>query len=194
MSVSRRLVAASAALALAALVTVVPGTAAFAHEQLLDSNPAPNAQLDSAPAEASLTFSADVLTIGAVVLVVDGDGTNWAVGDARLDGSTVSVTVDPLIPVGGYEVRWRVVSGDGHPISGIIPFTIGDAPPLVRDATTATPLPAASTDSGTAEEHGTIWRTVLVAGTGALVAGLMFALVTFIGRRRASRDNDHAPH
>ncbi len=192
MSVSRRLVAASAALALAVLV-VVPGGAAFAHEQLLESSPAPNARLDSAPAEASLTFSADVLTIGAVVLVVDGAGTNWAVGDARLDGSTVSVTVDPLIPVGGYEVRWRVVSGDGHPISGIIPFTIGDASPLVRDATSATPLPAAPTDSSTAEEHGAIWRTVLVAGTGAIVAGFMFALVTFIGRRRASRSDDHAP-
>jgi hypothetical protein len=37
-------------------------------------------RLDAAPSEVSLTFSADVLTIGAAVVIADASGRDWAAG------------------------------------------------------------------------------------------------------------------
>ena len=178
-----------AALALCAVILVVPTDAASAHEQLLSSSPAPDERLASPPPEVRLEFTADILGLGAVVLVMDGDGTDWAVGEAQVDGPVVTIAVDPDIPVGGYEVRWRVVSGDGHPISDIIPFTIGDAEPLVVDRSGSGSGQQTTHQAGV-EEAFAILRTLLIAVGGALAAGGAFALITLLGRRRAHRADD----
>lgn len=182
--------AALAALALALTLTVAPATGAVAHEQLLSSSPGDGERLDRAPGEVRLQFTADLLGLGAVVLVADGDDRNWTVGDAVVEGAVVTIPIDPAIPVGGYEIRWRVVSGDGHPISDIIPFTIGDASPLAIDrapeATTAEQAAQQTTDL----EESAILRSLLVGLGGALAAGGAFALITLLGRRRARRSDD----
>ncbi len=96
----------------------MPAAPAAAHDELLASSPSPGAALDSAPTEVTLTFSADVLTIGAAVIVADGAGKDWAAAAPAVDNGVVSVPLVPALPAGGYEIRWRVVSQDGHPISG----------------------------------------------------------------------------
>ncbi|WP_239639969.1 copper resistance protein CopC, partial [Microbacterium sp. B24] len=70
--------AALLAATLAAAAVLVPAAPAAAHDELLASSPSPGAALDSAPTEVTLTFSADVLTIGAAVIVADGAGKDWA--------------------------------------------------------------------------------------------------------------------
>jgi len=81
-------------------------------------------------------------------------------------------------------VRWRVVSVDGHPISGVIPFTVGDAAPLARAAASAAPSPAAATaptgDAG-------VPRIVVIAAIGAGLALAVFLAVTLLLRRRGPR-------
>lgn len=181
--------AALAVLALGTALIVIPADAASAHEQLLSSSPAAGERLPSPPTEVRLEFTADVLGLGAVVLVMDGDDHNWAVGEAVVDGAVVTIPVDPAIPVGGYEVRWRVVSGDGHPISDVIPFTIGDAAPLVVDrGGAASSGPTAVSSSP--DESSAILRTVLIGAGGAVLAGGAFALITLPGRRRARRADE----
>ena len=181
-----------AALAITAGLTVIPASPAAAHEQLVSSSPAEGERLDAAPEQIRLQFTADLLGLGAVVLVADGVGTNWTVGEALVDGPVVTIAVDEGIPVGGYEIRWRVVSGDGHPISDIIPFTIGDAPPLTVERQPGTVIEQQTAQDTTTREESAIVRALVIGLAGALVAGGAFALITLPGRRRARRAADPA--
>lgn len=177
-----RVVAAGIAVAaVAVLASVVP---ASAHDELLSSSPSAGERLPSPPDEISLRFSADVMDVGAQVIVADGDGTDWVAADPVVASGTVSVLLQGGMPVAGYEVRWRVVSADGHPISGVIPFTVGDAAPFERVAATTAASPAsapASTDAAG------IPRVVVIAAIGAGFALVVFVAVSFLLRRRTAR-------
>ncbi|WP_298873656.1 copper resistance CopC family protein [uncultured Microbacterium sp.] len=163
------------------LASIVP---ASAHDQLLSSTPAEGERLASAPDEISLSFSADVLDVGAEVVVADADGVDWAGADPLLSAGVVTVPLRGELPAAGYEVRWRVVSSDGHPISGVVPFTVGDGAPLERAA--AVPAAEAASDPVVDDAAG-IPRVVVVAAAGAAVALAIF-IVFFFLRRRAARD------
>lgn len=187
-----------ASVLLGLLGITVGATPAFAHDQLAASSPPAGAALESAPSEVSLHFTDDVLTIGAIVLVVDADGTSWADGDAILDGPTVSTSVAEETPDGAYEIRWRVVSADGHPISGVIPFTVGNAvqPVDEQEASEATEPPAATAPPVAAEqsrsETGSALRIILVAAGGAAAALLLLAGVAVWKRRHTpTQPHDH---
>lgn len=194
----------------AVLLVLGAASPAFAHDQLFSSDPAESAVLQVSPTEVSLEFSDAVLTVGAVILLVDQGGREWMAAEPNLDGPTVSAPIDGELPDGSYEVRWRVVSSDGHPISGIVPFTVGDegaqpgassAEPadsadsaaseeLAAPEEPAAPVePAASERSPSAEatsaEQSPIWRTVGIGAAGACGALVLFGAWSF--RKRAKR-------
>ncbi|MBF4561292.1 copper resistance protein CopC [Microbacterium sp. VKM Ac-2870] len=174
------------------MAVVLLGTApASAHDELLESSPASGAALTSAPAEVSLTFSADVLTIGAAVIVADASGHDWAASAPSVDNGVVTVALDPQIPVGGYEIRWRVVSQDGHPISGLIPFTVGDAAPLTRTPAASEPSAPAATAGADAPAQSThedqsILRVLLVGAAGAIIAAAAYTVFHFLRRKKGT--------
>ncbi len=120
---TRPLVAGLAVAVVALFATAAP---ASAHDKLVSSDPASDETLQAAPETVSLTYSAEVLDMGAAVVVTDGDGTDWVSDAPVIDGAVVTAALDPGLPDGGYEIRWRVVSSDGHPITGIVPFAVGD--------------------------------------------------------------------
>lgn len=170
---------------------LVAATPAAAHDELVASSPAAGAQLTDAPNEVTLTFSADVLTIGAAVIVVDGSGRDWVAGEPTVSSGTVTVPLDSGMPAAGYEIRWRVVSEDGHPISGLVPFTVGDAAPLQR-----TPSPTAQStqsaesadgvqDQSAQEDQGAL-RVLLVGAGGAVFAAAAYALFHIIRRKKGT--------
>lgn len=161
---------------------------ASAHDQLLASTPVDGAALDASPTEVTLQYSDSVLTIGAIVLLVDQDEHNWITGEPILDGSDVTARIDDTLPTGAYEIRWRVVSADGHPISGLIPFTVGDAAPAERAPATSTPSPSAAATSDTAGPADDIsaLRPVLIGIGGAAIAVLAFWAFTAWRKRRPS--------
>ncbi|MEP7762825.1 copper resistance CopC family protein [Sanguibacter sp. 25GB23B1] len=188
--------------ALLALLVTAGATAAAAHDELLDSSPGTDEHLDVAPTHVTLSFSDEILTIGPAVIVADTDGTTWTAGDPTLEGSAVVVPLADDVPDGSYEIRWRVVSSDGHPISGLVPFTIGDATevePSAPSEPTAAPEPAPSAPpaaeapdqdaAGTPADSSTSpsWlRPVLVGATGALVATSLFWVSSRLTRRRTA--------
>lgn len=187
-----------ALLALAVAVTAPP---AAAHDQLLDSSPTEGEHLDVAPTEVTLRFSDEILTIGPAVIVADDAGGTWTVGDPVLDGPEVVAALADDVPDGAYEVRWRVVSSDGHPITGVIPFTVGDVAPATDPEAGATasadppsglpagPPGAAAPAAGAAQ--GPAWvRPVVVGALGALVASVVFWVVARVSRRRPSPPDD----
>jgi methionine-rich copper-binding protein CopC len=140
--------------ALAALALLLPAVPASAHDQLVSTDPAADAVLDALPAEITLTFSAELLADGGgnVVEVTDAAGTALADGPAVVDGTTVTqaITGEASGPV---TVLWRVVSSDGHPISGEFAFTVEGAPTPSAEPTepSATPEPMMTTMTTPAE-------------------------------------------
>ncbi|UCR87946.1 copper resistance CopC family protein [Mycetocola spongiae] len=180
-----------AALALALLAPLLMPSPAMAHDQLLTSTPGENAVLDTAPAEVALTFSDSVLTVGAVVMVVDSGDRDWVREAPTLSGSSVTATLNPEMPEGHYEIKWRVVSSDGHPISGVVPFNVGHgepepaAPPEPVISPSAEPVasPAPAAEAG-AFAPGSPLRLAAFGLGGALLAGAIALLVARVRRTR----------
>jgi len=120
----RALVACTAGLALATFVGV---GSAFAHSELLTSDPQPGAVLDAPPAHVTLTFNEPVeISLGAI-RVFDGTGNSIDVSAARHpDGNSSKVEIDlPKLSNGSYVVDWRVVSADSHPVHAAYTFQVG---------------------------------------------------------------------
>lgn len=114
-----------AALLVAAL-SVFAFAPASAHDQLVSSNPEDGSTVDQQPEWIEMTFSGEIQQVGSEVKVVI-DGKNVSAGELTADGKKVSVALPDNLKPGDYKVTWRVVSQDGHPISGDFDFTIADA-------------------------------------------------------------------
>lgn len=107
------------------LVAAVP-VAASAHTDLAGSTPAEDAVVDRAVTSVRLTFeSALNPDLGDAVVV--GDAGNRAVGEPTVRGRVLTVPVRPLDRAGRYEVSYRVVSVDGHPVTGHYRFEVSEA-------------------------------------------------------------------
>ena len=214
MSPVRRITVGLVVAAVAVLAIAAP---ASAHDSLVHSTPGADEALAAPPESIVLTFSGELLvlgdsTLGAVVIVIDEDGRDWATGEVEVEGNTVTAAVDSGMPDAGYQVRWQVVSEDGHPISGIVPFTIGDAAPLASSSASASANAGANADDDavsdastdgddsaqgqTSTDSGGIPRVLLIGGGGAVLAALAFVLYRTLRRPRtasaASADGDAA--
>src|SRR5215813_931845 len=109
-------------------------TAAFAHAALVSVEPRDGSVLAEVPKRVELRFSESV-TAGAVNLI---DATGKLRGDAAIDASADSIVVTPPqgLPRGTSIINYRVISEDGHPITGSVTFSVG--------APTAAAIPADS--------------------------------------------------
>ena len=130
-----------AALALATTIAFAP--AASAHDELTSTTPKNGATVTSAPSSLELTFAEKPLAVGNQISVKAPNGST-SKATPKVDGSTVSA---PFAGHGdgAYTVTWRVVSSDGHPISGSYTFTLKGG-----TASTAAPSSAASSSGGAA--------------------------------------------
>ncbi|WP_169808725.1 copper resistance CopC family protein [Microtetraspora niveoalba] len=95
--------------------------AAQAHDSLKSSTPAENAEVTDLK-EIELDYSAQVRF--PVIAMRDSAGKPVGVGAPRSEGAKVLADVTAPLAPGGYVIAWRVVSSDGHPIEGEIPFTV----------------------------------------------------------------------
>ncbi len=130
-------------LLLAWVAAVLLGTAspAAAHAQLLSSDPAANAHLDTAPSQVVLRFSEGVTLIDNGFRLLGQDAQERPLGAGSVTEAEVTVPVSPGLADGAYVLVYRVVSADSHPVAGTIPFTVGTV--------TANPTAAPSLDLGT---------------------------------------------
>ena len=142
-----------AAVAVALFAVLVPTAPAAAHDQLVSSDPAAEAVLTELPTEITLTYSAELLgdAESNLVEVTDAAGTALNDGPAVVDGVTVSQALTGAAS-GPVTVLWRVVSSDGHPISGEFAFT-------VEGAATAEPSSEPAEPSASATPEPTMTTT-----------------------------------
>ncbi|MGI8309276.1 copper resistance CopC family protein [Saccharopolyspora hattusasensis] len=161
-----------AVLALAALFGGA-GTA-LAHNALVSSDPPEAAQLATGPREVRLTFDQPVREGYNTVNVVGPDGTYWTDGQVRVEDTSVIAPVRELGPAGAYTVGYRVLSNDGHPVSGKVTFTLttpGKGTPAPA------PAPQNADQQAQSEESGGMPIWPWIAGAVVLVVlGLVLAL------------------
>jgi methionine-rich copper-binding protein CopC len=158
---------------------------ALAHSDLVSSTPEDGQVLTAAPSSVSLTFNEPISDTGAAVVVKGDEGRIDTPSSLTVDGSTVSVEVDARAPGGGYTVAYRVVSADGHVITGSLRYAVEEAEPATSTAAPETPdatpevAPAATdTDDSSGGLPAVGW---LLAVLG--VAGAALAAVVLAGRR-----------
>jgi copper resistance protein C len=99
---------------------------AQAHDQLIDQSPQDGETLQAGVIELRLSFNNDLLQLGdsgAEILVLNQAGEPQNPGCALIENRDASVKLDLAEP-GTYQVAWRVVSSDGHPISGEFSFNL----------------------------------------------------------------------
>jgi copper transport protein len=131
---------------LVAVVTLLsPSPPASAHAELVSSAPAQGTRLDSFPEQIRLTFTESVTVVAGGLRLVDSDGRTVSRSPV-LQGRTVRWYL-PRLPDGAYVLDWRIVSSDGHPVSGAFSFGVGadvrSLPTPTGDATGGVPWPVA---------------------------------------------------
>ena len=112
-------------LAFALLAALIPAGAASAHAELIATDPADGAVVESAPEALTMQFTEDVSVRPDGIRVLDATGERVDAGAAAADGPDVSVPLEGTIEEGTYVVAWRAVSADGHPIRGSYTFSVG---------------------------------------------------------------------
>jgi copper transport protein len=178
----RRLTGVVLALLGGALTVLVTAGPAAAHASLVDTDPAPGTVLAKAPAAVRLTYSEPVQVTAGSVSITDPEGQPVDGLDPaadRNDGSTLVAHLPSPLEDGTYVLTWRVVSLDGHPVSGTFAFAVGSASaPLQTADTTSLAGPGLLGGTGRA-----------LAAAGALsVAGLAaFPLLVLVPARRRLR-------
>jgi len=144
------------------LGVLAPLTGASAHASLASSAPGDGDVVQDLPPAVQLTFGEAIAT-PAYVVVRDPAGHEVAEGEPDVVDAVVTQPVVGREAAGEYTVDYRVVSADGHPVSGTLTFAVrsGDR---VTEATADGP----SEVGGFWERH---WEHVALAGVG-LIAGV----------------------
>ena len=121
--IARQLVA---TLAILVGVLALGTTAASAHATLESSSPADGQSVLTSPSEIRITFSEAVTTISGGLSVLDADGKTVDVGNSEVvGGRTLVAPISETLSDGTYVATYRVLSADGHPVSGSLLFAVG---------------------------------------------------------------------
>lgn len=167
------------------LATFLFSSQASAHDLLVDIDPAPNSVVEVSEFDATLTFNNPLL-------VVEGEanaelstrlvGTeNWSNHEISIIDRVLTAKISLSEP-GDYELRWKVVSSDGHPISGDSTFTLNvpesETPSDSTEPILIAPAPA---------ETGGGSMVGFYVGLAMVILGVIFAPIGLIIRRRAKQ-------
>ena len=123
-------------------ITVLGAPTAWAHADLVETSPAQGEVISEAPASIVLRFNEEPLEAMVDVVITDATGEVVAMDAAEASGTEVVMPWPGAIGTGDYTVAYRVVSADGHPITGTFGFTytgdaMTDSAPAIDEAAAA---------------------------------------------------------
>ena len=177
---------------LALVMTTLPATA---HEQLVDQDPKPGQVVEAGIVEVKLSFSDDLIVLdnaaGSEIVILDEDQNPVNNGCAVVEGRSAIARAD-IDEAGAYQVGWRVVSGDGHPISGSFNFIVENnagyfADPDYLFAQCANPYNPETSDVEFPTPQSLYW---LLWGSIPLVAVSLFLLLRPKNKRSGNNRED----
>ena len=110
------------------LVIFLAPSSAYAHTALVSSSPKNGAVLTKSPSTISLTFTEELLRLSGKnvsrLSLIDSAKKQIALGKTTFNKATISAKLKTALIPGRYIVSYRVVSGDGHPVSGSFKFSV----------------------------------------------------------------------
>jgi methionine-rich copper-binding protein CopC len=175
-------------IAIALLATLVFAYPAKSHDLLIEIEPVAGAEITEGSFEAKLTFNNPLLVVEGetnaelATKLVGSD--EWLNHDVFVADQVLTAQID-LSEAGDYDLRWKVVSSDGHPISGDSTFTLeiesavnqedSESPILIA------PAPVGEQSSGEGSLVG------FYIGLAMVILGVIFAPIGLMIRRRARK-------
>jgi methionine-rich copper-binding protein CopC len=183
------MLAAAGALLVSPLVLAAP---ASAHDSIAGSVPTDGATLTTAPTEVRITFEEPPTATGLGVAVMAPGGSSVVAGKPTIEGNVVVQALDPLTVGGTYAVSYRVVSADGHPVTGTLAFTV-DLPTPSPSASSSAPTSASATSASSsatalasAKDGSSSSTPVGAIIAGAVALALVVGAVVLVSRRRSA--------
>lgn len=168
-----------------AVAAIIPAQAAFAHAQLVSSNPPADSVIGTAPDQIILTFDEPLMVVADSktanqIQVTNEAGDRVDEADSKLDGAVLTVSLKPDLALGKYKVEYRFVADDGHAEEANYSFEVsqaaqsGEASPVpvdagvptatLYDANSAAKTAKPSADNGSATGIAVAVGAVLIAG------------------------------
>lgn len=185
----RSLIIATLALALALALA----QSARAHAELLRSDPAVGALLQSSPSEVTLEFSEDLDPGFSRVQLYNSKNEVISAGPGAIDPTNTKIMRLALgaLPKDSYTALWRARSAaDGHVTEGGVPFGVG----VAATATSLIPAPGApdpAIETPPPLDAATRWLNLLLAALA--FGGLPFGLLIWRPAQRAARAGGSDP-
>ncbi|MGH8826754.1 MAG: copper resistance CopC family protein [Jiangellaceae bacterium] len=179
-------------------LALLTAPSAQAHSSLIASSPAAGSTVIEQPGIVELTFSEPVQTDFAQVAVVgDGEAT-FQFGAPEVVGAVVTQHVSDL-PDGAYTISYRVVSADGHPVTGAVEFTMATGVDEAGAVVTTPPVSSppvtpteSATPAGSATDNG-LSPGLVAAIVAAGAVGVAVLAYLAAGGRRSKPRGDTGP-
>lgn len=99
-----------------------------AHAYIVKSTPFENQIMGKSPKQVSLQFDETIQNSFQSLRVFDMKGNQVDIGNNHIDAKNPSIIrcdLKPNLPNGTYRMEWKIVSSDGHPVEGVIPYGVG---------------------------------------------------------------------
>ena len=169
-----------AGLTIAFLLCAAPS--ASAHSVLLNTTPRASSVVPAPPASVVLTFNEMPRARFSAIHVIGPDGVRRDSGSVQVVNDSVAQPLGGTRPAGAYTIDWRVISADGHPVSGQFTFRATAAAAPLGPVQSATPSSNATGKGG--GSGGTVALIV------AVIAVIAIGSAAFVWQRR-SRTRHH---
>ena len=180
-------------ISLCLLFFVIPGRSALAHAELESSSPADGSIVETMPNEITLTFGEKLLTLGEenvnTLNLSTTSGIEVALSPVTVSGEVLSATVvsspSTLTP-GQYQISYRVVSTDGHPVKGEISFEFApqESAPVPSESPIAIADDQETQAAGAAEPENGLFDVSPLFILFLLFIGLIVAALLLRRKRR----------
>jgi len=101
-----------------------------AHAYIKKSTPFENEVIKKAPKKVTILFDEPIQKVFNSIQVFDSQGNRVDQKNGRINPqqpAVLEVGLNKNLQNGIYRIEWKVISNDGHPVQGVIPFQIGAA-------------------------------------------------------------------
>ncbi|GAA2112483.1 copper resistance protein CopC [Actinomadura alba] len=161
----------------AVALVLCTATPADAHTTLKEATPRPGSTV-TPPSRVVLTYN-DAVILPQVV-VTDTAGRRHEAGRPQAVDNKVTQQLGGPLASGVYQVGWRVVAADGHPVTGEYRFTVQGGPTAGAAAPTATTSARPGAAEPVSGSSATTWWWVAL---GAVLAALVAGAIALVRRR-----------
>ncbi|EAE2472829.1 copper resistance protein CopC [Listeria innocua] len=152
-------------------ILIVPVQHVSAHAYLENSNPADQSHIKTAPEKVTLVFNEEIEADFPLIEVKDSSGKRVETGKtavSKKNDHMVEASLPAELKADVYSVSWRVVSADGHAVSGVISFKLGDTKATFQ----STEVPSNAFDL----QISSVQKAILYIGFSLFIGMLVFGL------------------